>query len=722
MSNPCVITSPQMKFNENKLYIFSKEYTFHKPCRASVRVSAEARYKLWINDELAAFGPYKGTANEKYYDMVDILPFLRDGKNQIRAEVLQLAHPDDFSQHKFMTSVFRNGNMGFALWGEAEDENGVTKLYTDTSWDCCARNDIHFLVPEYAYYGGIGEKKRSAEAPHWEKAKYCCDIQDLEQFGLFYGETRGWCFQKNNMPKQRYERAVSLGTNAWGHFDAGKLVTGFVRIRARGQGILRLTYAESYVFLENGAEKKRNRADGAGEIRGDYDILEVDGALSYETFWFRTFRFVQVETQGDIQLESLAYAETGYPLEIPDGYDFGSELDNQLWNISCNTLKNCMHETYEDCPYYEQLQYAMDTYLQIVFQLQLSGDCRMAKRAIHLFSQSCYPGGICHSRYPSVTRQYITGFSLFFIWMLDVLERKCGEHDFIKKYLGTVDTMIQCFEDFKNEDGLIGLNHYWNFMDWTAAWTETHGVPFCDIGEALTVYNMMYSDALNTAARLNRLFGRVSTAHEYEANAACLQKKIRQRCFDEDAKLYCDTNKRCNFSQHSQVWAVLSGMAAGEEAADLLHRAENLEVKAGAAYAWFVMRAFEKAGVYELSEAMMDRYYRLLKQECTTIPETFEDPRSECHAWGAVALYEFTAMVLGVHETGEGILEIRPYTRGRERAKGTVHTKYGAVSVSWSLEQGTLSVHAEADTDAPIKLFLPDGRVLSGKGSLVWNG
>ncbi len=718
MSKQSVITSPQMRFNENKLYAFSKVYTLHKPKRAEVCVSAEARYKLWINGTLAVFGPYKGTPNEKYYDRVDISSYLQEGSNAIYAEVLQLTHPDDLSKHTFMTSVFRNGNMGFALWGEAEDETGVIELFTDESWDCCALDDISFLVPDYAYYGGIGEKKTANYARRWGKAVVLREIQDLEQFGLFYGETRGWCFHKVDMPKQRYEKEIPLTPNSCGHFDAGKLVTGFVRIKARGTGTIRLTYAESYVFHENGKEVKRNRADAAGEICGDYDVLEVKGTLSYETFWFRAFRFIKTECEGDVQLESLAYAGTGYPLEVSDEYDFGNEADNRLWAISLNTLKNCMHETFEDCPYYEQLQYAMDTYLQIVFQLQLSGDCRMVKRAIHFFAQSCYPGGICHSRYPSVTRQYITGFSLFFVWMLDVLERKCGEHIFIKKYLGALDTVIQSFEEFKGEDGLIQMNHYWNFMDWTSAWTETHGVPFCDFGEALTVYNMMYMDALNVAARLNRLYGRTCIAKEYSNNAAFIKNVIQEKCYDVEAAFYKDTNKRKNFSQHSQVWAVLSGLVMGENARQLLCRAEKLEVKCGAAYAYFVLRAYEKANIYELSETMMDRYYSLLEQDCTTIPETFEDPRSECHAWGAVILYEYTAMVLGVREAENGIIEVRPYTVGRNYAKGKVHTKYGETSVSWSVTDGVFSICVDVDTDAEIRVIMPDGSVLAGIGTV----
>jgi len=39
-------------------------------------------------------------------------------------------------------------------------------------------------------------------------------------------------------------------------------------------------------------------------------------------------------------------------------------------------------ETYMDCPYYEQLQFIMDTRLQMLFTYAVSRDARLAKKAL----------------------------------------------------------------------------------------------------------------------------------------------------------------------------------------------------------------------------------------------------------------------------------------------------------------------------------------------------
>ena len=82
---------------------------------------------------------------------------------------------------------------------------------------------------------------------------------------------------------------------------------------------------------------------------------------------------------------------------------------------------------------------------------------------------------------------------------------------------------------------------------------------------------------------------------------------------------------------------------------------------------------------------------------CSTCVESEGYSRSECHAWGALALYELPSAVLGVRPAapGYGIIEIRPMTGGLDWASGTVHTPLGDVGVSWTKNDGAPAVRID---------------------------
>ena len=168
-------------------------------------------------------------------------------------------------------------------------------------------------------------------------------------------------------------------------YDAGELSCGYIKLHCSGKGKVKIKYAECMSFIDDGKVVKRNRDDENGVVIGNYDVLEIDGECDFEPFWMRTFRYIEIQTEGNVKIDSFYYIETGYPIKTSDKYDFASDTDNKLFDISVNTLKRCMHETYMDCPYYEQLQYTMDTYLQMIFTYQLTDDRRLPEKAIDDF-------------------------------------------------------------------------------------------------------------------------------------------------------------------------------------------------------------------------------------------------------------------------------------------------------------------------------------------------
>lgn len=712
-----VITSPMAKPDQNKLYRFRRSYDFKRPQKMVVHVLADARYKLYVNGTLVSVGPCKSCGTEKYYETVEITKQLQDGENIITAEVAQLTSLMDFEGKMHIGAVLRTGILAFALWGAVSLEGGEEiPLLTDAAWKVTEDHVVTFTTVKYAMYVGMNEKvvPAAAEKYEWQNAVELCPVQCMEHGELSkYGEKLPWFSQKRPIPLM-YTKQMEFRQLSGGVYDAGELTSGYVQYRCSGNGKIRLTYAESFSIKENGRYVKRDRACEKGEIIGDYDEIILEGQeMAHQTFWMRTFRYIKVETEGSARLESLRYLETGYPLEVDGTYDFGNSTDNQLWDISVRTLKRCMQETYVDCPYYEQLQYAMDTQLQMLFTYQLTGDDRLAKKAIHDFASSQMTDGMIHSRHPSMVPQVIPGFSIFFVQMLCDHYQRFGDLSFVERYLHHVDGVLNWHKYMLGEDGLIKKSRYWNFVDWAVTWEDTAGVPLTGTDEPIAIQSLMYSYALQNVATLCRAAGRSDMAGSYLETSEKLNEAVNRLCFDEKRRLYANGPEKKEFCQHTQVWAVLSGASNIVRGKQIMENSFALEAKATFAFAFYLFRALEKVGLYEKRAEMLEQLRALTKLNCTTVPEIpGETTRSECHAWSAIVLYEYTSVDLGIRkiDAPKKCIEIRPYIKDRDYAKGTIPTVWGGLTVEWSKHpDGNFQLKVDGPDKIKKYITLPDG-------------
>lgn len=705
------IQPPSARVGEEQLYRLRRTYTFTRPCTARVRVMAEARYKLWINGYFVAAGPCRGSIHHRYYDEIDIGNFLTDGENRISVELLALTTHDNIEGHDVnLNAVIRSGEVYFYLAGTVCEEDGrEIAIGTDASWECAEETHVTFTRQ---FFVGMNEHVRAGFGRDltWLSAREMNALPAVWGDTVPFGEVTSALAEPRPIPMMTYHPREF--TYHDGYYDAGVLKTGYIRLQAKGRGKITLTYGECFVRGDDTSFTKGDRADVTGHLLGHSDTFYVNGSLQFESFWFRTFRFVKATCEGSAQIVSLSFAETGYPLAVSDQQDFGSDRDNALWNISLRTLRRCMQETYVDCPYYEQLQYCMDTYSQMLYTAMITDDLRLARRAIRDFASTWRPGYLTEARAPSCRRQYIPGFSLFFILMMNQYEARTGREEDIRPYMPVLDGILTWFDTHRNGAGQVEVSGMWDFVDWSAPWKQNEGAPIVTPGEGITVYSLMYAYALQKAARLQRVMRRGAVAEEYLTRAEEVLWDVKTHCYDPEKRLFADSERKTQFSQHTQIWATLTGLVRGEEAQDLLARSMTLEAQGGYAYAYLWFRALEKAGCYHLSAPMMEQFYSLLDQNCTTVPETpYPDSRSECHGWGAVALYEFTTMVLGVKLRDDATRKIliAPYAEGRDHAKGSAFTRWGEVKVSWRKEDGTFHLDIFAPDTAPVEVTVPHG-------------
>ena len=270
-----------------------------------------------------------------------------------------------------------------------------------------------------------------------------------------------------------------------------------------------------------------------------------------------------------------------------------------IWDISSRTLRRCMYETYMDCPYFEHMQYLMDTFLEMRYTLSISRDARLVEKGILDFAGSQFNNGFMPCNAPSKFRQMIPGFPFYFPLMLDTYRLYVGNKAFLRSQLGTLEKLLAFYGAYLNEEDLLGDMGFWQFFDWVKEWDR--GCP-TKAGEIHVLYNMLYVYALRCAASVNRFCDRKDVAAEYEDLACRIAAAIRRVAYDEETGLFSDVPGKKPMSQHAQIFAVVSGVMPEGEQRGLMERMiarwEQLAMPSYC-FSYFLCRALEQTGLYE---------------------------------------------------------------------------------------------------------------------------
>ena len=113
-----------------------------------------------------------------------------------------------------------------------------------------------------------------------------------------------------------------------------------------------------------------------------------------------------METAGQpVTVEDLRGVFTAYPFTRKARFDAGDAELDRILDVGWHTARLCAHETYMDCPYYEQLQYVGDTRIQALVSLFASGDDRLARNALEQIDDSRTSEGLTMSRAPARLQQ-----------------------------------------------------------------------------------------------------------------------------------------------------------------------------------------------------------------------------------------------------------------------------------------------------------------------------
>jgi alpha-L-rhamnosidase len=691
------------------------------PAKLPVSVTADNRFVLYVNGVRMASGPSAGTVQRWRVSRVDLAPQLRRGRNVIAAVVWNFGEAAPMWQQTVAT--------GFRLIGaplstsapgwrvNTETAHSATKGSEQIDWQYYVASAPESIDARTADWDWQGPRERGegwTDAVPAVEAAARSLVDDSLPAQVFMPAEAGVVVRTQLAGGERFPAQpviVPANSSAKLLLRRDAMISAYPELEIAGgrDATIRLHYGEA---LYDAARRKgdRNLVDDR-QVVGFHDTFIADGATrSFAPLWWRTFRFIEIDVSTGAEpltLRALRLHETGYPFQQLARFESSDASLNAIWNIGWRTLRVDAHETFMDSSYWEQLQYTGDTRLEMLIAYAVSGDARLASNAIETFAESEADGGLVQGRYPAREPNVIATFSFAWVGMLSDWALHQPDTAVIRRHLPRMRRVLGWFEPLRNPQGLLGKNPQWNFIDWAGQkWDDRDTFPSWGKTNGSCLMTAMWVGALRQGAALEAAYGEPAQSEADAVNADRARSAIREHCWDAGRGLFADDADRQVFSQHMNVFAVLYDIATPAERAGILERVtvpgKGIDAPPGMYassyyFAWYLVRAFEHAGMSDRYVALLQSWRDLLTLNYTTWPESREQPRSDTHAWSAHPTADLLGIVAGIGPAAPGYARLRvaPLLGELTSLDATAVTPRGPVSVRYRIADGFLSAEIE---------------------------
>lgn len=724
------------------MYLFRKSFDLDAvPNEFKIRISADNRYKLFVNGTLASVGPNWGDIKHWNYQTVDITSYLKQGQNTVAVKVWNEADLRAVAQFSFKTALILQGESDLA---KVLDTDKTWKVIEDASYTPLKQN-----VRGY-YAAGAGDfMDMNNSAGNWKSQDYddsswqhADTVFESVAQGFGFRQQDGWNLVPSILPEMELtnERlatvrksegvkipsnfpqkpaSIKVGANSSAKIllDQEHLTNAYLTLLFSGgeNSVITVSYAEG-LYDSEGAKGNRNVIEGK-TMMGRTDSIISNGMdnQEYTTLTYRTYRYVEVDVKTKnepLVINDIYGTYTGYPFQMKANLMSDRKELSDMMEIGWRTARLCAVDTYMDCPYYERLQYVGDTRIQHFVSFYNSGDDRLIKNAINLLDYSRQPNGYTLSRYPDRQNQVIPTYSLWYVSMLYDYMMYGSDSDFIAEKLMGSRQVLNYFITYLDDDGSLKNVPGWNYTDWVPEWNFGMA-PMAEDGSSAPLDLQMLL-ALQSGIALEKELGKPEFVTLYSTMADQLTETIKKKYWDESKQLFADTPAKDKFSQHANSLAILANIVDDDTKKAIgksLLEDESL-APASIYFKYYLHLALNEAGFGNQYLDWLDIWRKNMELGLTTWGETsqVETTRSDCHAWGSSPNIEFFRILLGIESAAPNFksIKIEPHLGDIKKIGGEMPHPAGTISVNY--EQSGKKLKAT--------IVLPEGV----DGQFVWNG
>lgn len=650
--------SPQ----QNTVVLFRKEFQVSEQGQIRVLVSADTRYRLYVNGTYIGCGPIQSQPYNAYFDCHNVGEYITEGVNCVAAEVYYGGH-------------IKDSRGGLLL--EVEDEKGNVLLASDRSFktlpsrawttNTYCQSNINRFAPYQEFFDARlmpeGWKSVGFDHSSWQNAtvingrnqmnvpptagpwtkisarpipfmrEYITTPMVVMEEECLFLKNR---FRVNDLSislsqagRPLSHASVCRGEDTKGSYtdvlcnmdgtyggvynptlllDFGKVNTAYLELELDGHAgqIIEIGYAERLVdgYFNNAIEC---------QFADQYTLKE--GKQTFRSFHWRGYRYVKLvfkECFSSLRIRDIRGIVTEYPFEDKGYYRSDDTRLEDVMNICRHTVKLCCNEAIVDTPWREQSQWMGDVAAVTLGAIySLFGETKLARKFLTQSAGNQLPTGFITNTTNTTADHYQNCMIDYnFWWVISVWDyyMYTGESEIIDKLYPIICKMMLSAAEFRNRYGMLDRVPYLIFLDWAK---NDHRGECCGL-------NAIYYGALQVLLHMAEYKGDAYMIGHAREAISLIGQHFSERFFNREKQVFVDANVDGFYSdtvsESGNMLSVYFGLASADEAkcaiAHIIVDRDISFVEACPFLGAYTLRALAKAGREDLAiDMILEKWY-----------------------------------------------------------------------------------------------------------------
>lgn len=668
---------------------FRKDVTLtEEPRNVSAWMTADVKYRLWINGRLASRGPVDigndyagGQTHRWFYDFRNLTPYFHKGRNVIAAEVFG---------RWFAGPAVSRGQRGLLFEAQADGQT----VKSDSTWRASAEPDA------------AGWEQPGFDDAGWPAAEEVKDVWEP----LVPSEIPP--LMEARFPGARIEGLPNRTLEKDGEFRVAfdRVLSAYPQLRVKGgKGAkVKVQAHQAFEFTLGGGE----------------ETLE----FPFMTEVVPGYTVKVTNVTSPVEVLDAGAVFTSQPVDYRGAFECSDEKLNSLWKVSRWAVQICMQTHHLDSPnHQEPISDPGDYLIESMVAHYAFAQPWLARQDVRKFAWL-----LKDENY----RNFHTSYSIGWLQMLMDYYDYTGDKSLVEELAPYVHELLDTYASWVGKNGIVSEAPNYMFMDWVNIGAFGCHHPPAVIGQGyLTAF---YYHGMEMASRVAALMGDTARVGKYAQLRREIATAFERELWVADKGLYRDgkpfqtsvkpghwlpADKDIEtFSPHVNLLAVLYDLAPKERQAAIVEKV--LTEKPLNTQPWFmhwVFQSIDHAGLFDKYATSQIRRWQIVPQ--TQSFHEMWNGGDLSHGWCSTPLVQMSARILGVTPTAPGFktMAIHPSVCDLTWAKGVVPTPHGDVTVSWKWADDTLRLDAVVPEGTEADVILPGKteHVTAGKHSVA---